>query len=361
MRRGTPIYALAFALLPALCGAETPAPGYERLLKPFLEEHCVRCHGEKKQKGEFRVDTLSLSFAGSGAGRWGDVMDRISSGEMPPEKEPQPKSEEAARVVEWLSARLKEGEATRLAKRERVTFHKLTREEYANTVHDLLGVSFDATDPTGLPEDPNWQGFERIGAVLTLSPAHIEKYFAAADAVVNEAMPPSAPKPLTRRRTVWDLRYHGDQRQKAEKLGVADKARVEIWPHDGLDVGDQFPAFGEYRMRIKVSGMKPPNGRAPHLTVYAKDLDRMLFEQDVVTPEAEPATLEFTFHVPAGPHDLRLTCEAPGPSLLPRHGRFDAGRFFTTIKDSSVGRQPWQYKLSDEDGTPLLPFLIVDF
>ena len=330
-------------------------------VQAFLRGHCVRCHGEKKQKGNLRLDTLPRDFATPlSASHWADAMERISSGEMPPEDEPKPKADEAARVVEWIAAQLKEGEATRLARRERVTFHKLTREEYANTIYDLLGVHFDAADPTGLPEDPNWHGFERIGSVQSLSPAHMEKYFAAAEVVVNEALPAAPPKKLSRRKDPFDLRYHGQQKEKAEKLGLADKARVELWPHDGLDVGTEFPASGDYRMRIKLSGMKPPKGRAPHVSIYAKDLDRMLFERDVVTAEDEPATLEFTFHVPAGHHDFRLTCEAFGPSNLPRHGRFDAGRFFTTIKDSATGRQPWQWKLTDEDGVPIRPFLIVD-
>src|SRR6185437_8441775 len=121
------------------------------------------------------------------AARWGDVMDRISSGEMPPEDEPKPKVEESARIVEWLSGKMKEGEVARLAKRERVAFYKLTREEYANTIFDLLGVNYDATDPTGLPEDPNWHGFERIGSVLSISPAHVEKYFHAAESSLAEA------------------------------------------------------------------------------------------------------------------------------------------------------------------------------
>ena len=357
--------ALLLAPLGLWCGsagaaAKVPA-GFDKVAQPFLSEHCVRCHGEKKQKGNLQLDTLPRDFAAPlSASHWADVMERISSGEMPPEDEPKPKAEDAARVAEWIAQQLKDGEATRLAKRERVTFHKLTREEYANTIRDLLGVNFDAVDPTGLPEDPNWQGFERIGSVLSMSPAHVEKYFAAAEAVIQEAMPGSEPKKISKRRSVWDLRYHG-QREKAGKLGLADKARVELWPHDGVDVGGEFPASGDYRMRIKLSGLKPPKGRAPHVSVYAKGLDRMLFEQDVVAPEDQPATLEFTFHVPAGHHDIRLTCEAPGPSNLPRHGRYDAGRFFTTIAESATGRQPWQWKLSDEDGVPLRPFLIVDF
>ncbi len=153
----------------AWAAARIPA-GFDKVAQPFLSEHCVRCHGEKKQKGNLRLDALPRDFAAPlSASHWADVMERISSGEMPPEEEPKPKAEDAARVVEWIAQQLKDGEAARLAKRERVTFHKLTREEYANTVRDLLGVNFDATDPTGLPEDPNWQGFERIGSVLTAS------------------------------------------------------------------------------------------------------------------------------------------------------------------------------------------------
>lgn len=363
-KRSVPLALLSLLLLQGgwpLAAADGPAD-FDQVVLPFFSEHCLRCHGEKKQKGNLRLDTLPRNFAAPlSASHWADVLERISTGEMPPEHEPRPKVQEAARIAEWIAQQLKEGEAVRLATRERVTFHKLTREEYANTIHDLLGVSFDATDPTGLPEDPNWHGFERIGSVLSLSPAHVEKYFAAAEAVLNEALPMAAPKTISTHKGPFDLRYHGQQRQKAEKLGVAERARVELWPHDGLDVSNEFPASGEYRIRIKLSGMKPPRGRAPRLSVYAKGLDRMLFEQDVVTPEEQPATLEVTFHVPAGHHEIRLTCEAPGPSNLPRHGRFDAGRFFTTIKESATGRQPWQWKLTDEEGVPIRPFLIVDF
>ena len=80
---------------------------FDRAVQPFLTEHCVSCHGEKKQKGELRVDTLSRDFLKGGAAmKWAEIMDRISSGEMPPKGEPKPAAAEAARVVEWLAARL---------------------------------------------------------------------------------------------------------------------------------------------------------------------------------------------------------------------------------------------------------------
>ena len=91
-------------------------PDFDTAIKPFLEEHCVRCHGEKKHKGELRLDTLPRDFVSGGAAmHWSDIMDRISSGEMPPEEEPQPKLADATKIVDWLASPLKEGESARLA------------------------------------------------------------------------------------------------------------------------------------------------------------------------------------------------------------------------------------------------------
>ena len=84
------------------------------------------------------------------------------------------------------------GEAARMAARGRVSYNRLTRDEYVNTVRDLLGVEFDAKDPGNFLEDPEWRGFERIGSVLTLSPSNIEKYLAAAETILAEAYPEPA-------------------------------------------------------------------------------------------------------------------------------------------------------------------------
>jgi mono/diheme cytochrome c family protein len=355
-------FPLVLPLLGVSFGAAPDGEDYDKAVRPFLDAHCVRCHGPAKQKGEFRVDNLSRDFASPAAVRWGDVLERLNTGEMPPKGEPKPKAEESARVVEWVTARLKEGEATRTAKRDRVTFHKLTREEYANTVHDLLGVRYDAADPTGLPEDPNWHGFERIGSVLSLSPAHVEKYFAAAESILAEAYPEKAPEKKTVRWTPYDCR--GWNRKKMEEQGLADKVRLDVWPgipiggHPGSVKDFNAPAAGEYRLRIKLSGLKPAGGRAPRLTVYAADLDRLLGEQDVVAPEDKPTVVEFSVHLSAGRHMIRISNEAPGPgNNLDRGGRHGS-RPFVSIKD---GREPWQWKLTDDQGLPLWPVLLVDW
>ena len=57
---------LSFAILWALSDQGLlPATtvGASDSVEPFFQRHCVRCHGEKKQKGDFRIDTLSRDFS----------------------------------------------------------------------------------------------------------------------------------------------------------------------------------------------------------------------------------------------------------------------------------------------------------
>ena len=339
-----------------LLGANTPEAAFEA----FLGEHCERCHNEKKHKGEFRIDNLSRDIVSGPHGpKWADVLEKVSAGEMPPEDEKQPKPEAAAQIIEWLATKLKEGETARIAKRERVSFNKLTRDEYVNSIRDLLGVTYDAADPTGLSEDDEWHGFARIGSVLSLSPSHVEKYVAAADAILAEAFPEKPPVKFSKHKEALDLRGGADDKLQP----WASKVRVEMWPGHEIQggrpgPGQALPAAGEYKVRVRLSGLKPKNGRAPHLAIYATDLDRMLFEQDIVAPEDHPIVVEFTAHLPAGNINLSLSNATLGPSNLPRSGRADPRIPFFSIKD---GRRPWQIKLTDEEGQPLYPFLILDW
>ena len=54
----------------------------------------------------------------------------------------------------------------------RVVAHRLNRNEYANTIRDLLGVEFRAQKD--FPTDDSGEGFDNIGAILTISPVLME-------------------------------------------------------------------------------------------------------------------------------------------------------------------------------------------
>ena len=354
---------VALAILgvsPAGIAAGAEGGDFATLIQPFFKEHCYRCHGERKQKGDLRVDTLALDLTSPKlAMQWADIMDRISAAEMPPDEEDQPKAEDAARIVEWIAAQLNEAEAARQAAAQRVTFHKLTRDEYANTIRDLLGITYDINDPTGLPEDPDWQGFQRIGSVLTISATHVEKYLAAAETVLTEALALGPqPKSTVVRWTAADRRIRGELAAELKTKGILEKARIDIVPNNGaLDAVDlKVATTGDYAVRVKLSGLRAVGGRAARLRIYATDLNRTLFEEDVEAPEDQPTTVEFRPHLPAGIHLIRIVNAVPGPNPEERASRpLNSKPFF-----KMSARQPWQIKLTDDDGQPIWPALLVD-
>lgn len=327
----------------------------------YFQAHCIACHGSQAQEGDFRIDTLSQDVGRNDTSLWAEVRERISSGEMPPEDvENPPTAEQSAMVVQWLSDRIKEGEAARMAQRDRVSFHRLSREEYVHTIYDLLGVHFDATDPGGFSEDPQWHGFERLGSVLSLSASHVEKYFDAAEAVLSEAYPEQSVVPLNLLKpAVPPSTVQEPFLSRLEAEGLLDKVRFDLWPQDQHRYSNpgRLPAPGVYQARIQLSGLKPEGGRAPRLKVYHKKLDRVLFEQDIVAPEDQPIIVSFRTHLPGGSQEIELTNDVPGPSNLPRSGRHGR-KPFVSIEH---GRIPWQLKLTDEEGKALYPFLILDW
>ena len=341
-----------------VCAAEDAR---STLVAPFFQEHCNRCHGEKKQKGDLRVDDLKVDLQSPATmAHWEEIMNRINSGDMPPDDEPRPNPAEISRVADWIVQQLRESESVRQSSAgEAVAFRKLTRDEYANTIRELLGVNFDVKAPSGLPEDPDWKGFERIGSVLTLSPAHIEKYLAAADAILDEALSlRPEPKREVIRWEAFDMRWK-DFKQEYETRGIADKVRIDIVPRnyttDTWNV--DIKTTGDYIVRLKLSGLRPEGGRAPRLKVYLSSINTTLLEQDIDAPEDKPITVEARVHLVAGNYPVRLINAVPGPNPEGRRSRHSGTpNAFTSTRS----RVPWQLKLTDDDFKPIQPTLIID-
>jgi mono/diheme cytochrome c family protein len=331
-----------------------------RILK-YFQSHCLRCHGKDSTESEFRIDVLSPKVGYEDKPQWLEIMERISSGEMPPKDEKnRPSAAESTSIVEWIAARMKEGETARMAQRGRVSYNRLTRDEYVNTVRDLIGVHFDATDPGGFLDDPEWHGFERIGSVLTLSPSNIEKYLHAAETILAEAYPAKKPPAYEgTKRAILETQVNERHRERLRELGLLDKVRFEMWPGDIFrysNLQEPLPEAGIYEISYTLSGLKPEKGRAPRLKVYEEKLDRVLYEQDVVAAEDKPITVTFRTHLPKGRPSIMVYNDVLGPSNLPRSGRHGDAPFIST-KD---GRLPWQMKLTDEQGRARYPFLIMD-
>lgn len=354
----------ALVLISQASAANAPLDPY---VATYFEALCNKCHDAEVQKGDFRIDNLSPKVGFENTPQWLEIMERINSGEMPPKKErKQPKAEDSARVVEWIALKMKEGESAKMASRAKVTYNRLTRDEYVNTVRDLIGVQYDAKDPGALLEDAEWHGFERIGSVLTLSPANIEKYLAAAETILNEAYPDPLPKNVKpappfggTKPVLYEEQISERHRERLREMGLLDKVRYDMWPGDIFRYSilkDPLPEAGVYEISYTLSGLKPEKGRAPRLKVYESKLDRVLFEQDIIASEDKAITVTFRAHLPKGRPSIEVYNDVPGPSNLPRSGRHGDTPFIST----KMGRIPWQIKLTDEAGKPRYPFLIMD-
>lgn len=272
----------------------------------FLETYCASCHGPDKEKGDLRLDQLSRNFRmGEDSHLWAEVIENINSGEMPPEDEPQPKQEEIAVFIAELDERLKEGKAARMAARPPVAHYRLSRQEYQNTVYDLLGVRYDPTKPGELNEDTLWHGFERIGSELSLSPSHVDRYYRAAELVLDRAFPAAAGKARKVRKTAAELRYDGGKKQQAvlDRFGIKRPLRYLLFPgrtQTALQphwLGKTGPEdSGLYKLRLQASGIRPPGGQPAHLSIGKKTSEETvegLIEFDITAPEDSPQIYEF--------------------------------------------------------------------
>ena len=301
--RALALFALTFG--PAGISAAEP---YEA----FLEKHCARCHGTEKQKGDLRFDRLSRDFKlGADAHHWAEAMEQVNSGEMPPkkDKEPKPSQAEIAAFVSDLDARLKEGRDARMAARPPVSHYRLSRKEYQNTVYDLLGVRYNPAAPGGLNEDPLWHGFERIGSQLSLSPSHIDRYYRAADIVLDRALPAKSGETRKVRKTAAEMHY-GDMKTAQAALDRFDikrplrqllfPGRIEeaLSPQWFGKIGPE--QSGLYRLRIKASGIRPPGGQPAHLSIgksTGEETVASLIEFDINAPEDAPKVYEFDVYL----------------------------------------------------------------
>ncbi len=330
--------------------ADLPA-GFEAAVQPLFQTYCLRCHNAQKQEGEFRLDTLPRDFdSESVAQRWSDVVFRLNSGEMPPKKEPQPKPAELGNAVEWLSLRLTEGAAARMAKRGPVAHYRLSREEYGHTVYDLLGVYFDVKLPGAFNEDPRWHGFDRVGSLLSLSPSHVDRYFRAADTVVTRAFPEQSAATQKGRREA-----NAGQEKWLQEQGLTGQVRWLLWP------GNQQPALnasapGLYKIRIKLSGLPSFKGRLPHLSLWHQGLKRSLVGLDVVAAEDKPTIIELEEFLPEGSY--QLLNESPG-MLYDGHTLSNTQLTFVNTQQTRPSK-PTGYRLFTDADQPIFPLLIID-
>ena len=81
--------------------------GFQIKATQFLERHCVRCHGEKKQKGDTALHDIGMKFdSAEEVRRWLLVLSKLENREMPPEDEKQPSVNERKTIIAGITRQL---------------------------------------------------------------------------------------------------------------------------------------------------------------------------------------------------------------------------------------------------------------
>jgi hypothetical protein len=173
---------------PAVAREPATADGFQKQVLPLLAKYCFDCHGEEEPEAGIVLDRyVSQESAIKETGRtWFRVRDALQGRMMPPADSPQPSMEERDRIVAWIENDYLAANCGRQTSSPAVVMRRLNRQEYNNTIRDLLGLDLRLAD--AFPPDDIGFGFDNVGSALNISPAHVEKYLDAAEQAIQTAI-----------------------------------------------------------------------------------------------------------------------------------------------------------------------------
>jgi len=237
--------------------ANTSVTDYKSHGFPFLQKHCLQCHGEKKQEGELVLNGFSDEASVlKGRKILTRALKMITSGEMPPEKQARPTLPEIEGFKSSLAAIFERADRTAKPDPGRIAMRRLNRVEYNNTVRDLLGIDFNASED--FPNDETGHGFDNISDVQWFSSVLMERYLAASESVVNRAIVVTAAKPPHRQQHGQYMEPAGEGAPKT-KFRPINNEKPDSPIHTGpLNVPYTVPADGEYIFKVRAYGKVEP-------------------------------------------------------------------------------------------------------
>lgn len=351
MKSAFPII-LTFALA-TFCAADDLSPDlktYHETIARSLQTYCVECHGEKRQKGDVRLDTIDGDLVnGKSVSLWKDVLHRVETHEMPPEDEPQPSDAERERFAQWIRDELRKHLTVQQGVPGRVVIRRLSRNEYRNTIRDLLGLHYDVG--RDLAPDTTYHGFDHVASVQELSRSQMETYLELARFAIDKAIV-TGERPMTfsyraepelgkaglewrvnsaenleaakkfaaeyrvgRGETKmeadqWNQTYRFDIRtghghrslveEDTTKTGIWLKAPRKAFYSKGADWGriglrlPHIPRDGSlYRLRVKAGAKREKGLGTPLLTIHV--FRKLLAEVEITASADKPQWYEFVF------------------------------------------------------------------
>ncbi len=238
--------ALASLLLVVVVSAPVRGDGFDLNVRPLVQKYCLRCHGERKPKGDVNLERfLDEESIRADPELWVKVVDVLTERTMPPPGDKAaPNVDARQRAVDSIQAVLDAIEGT--PDPGPALVQRLTRRQYNNTIRDLLGV--DTRPADAFPADGGGGGgFDNNASTLFVPPILLEKYLAAAADVIAAADPErylvARPGPELTRENAARLCVAAFARSAFRRpVGDDEVSRLMRLFHHADARGDDFPS-----------------------------------------------------------------------------------------------------------------------
>lgn len=262
----------------------------------FLSKHCFECHSGDKPEAGLNLEKLDSALQEPGNfEKWERIYDRIATGEMPPQADPMIA---VSPFVTHLKSQLIDAHAARKG----TVLRRLNRQEYQNTINDLLGINLKLVER--LPPDTKSQEFSNIGESLSISMVQMQQYIDCATAALEE-VDRQASRELEQQVVSASYATTQNAEQWLGKVWLKrDDGAVVFFKNYGYPTGMLREATvqkdGFYKIRVKGYAYQSerPITFSIGATTFARGLEQPTFGFFEMPP-GEPTTIETVAWLPS--------------------------------------------------------------
>ncbi len=216
------------------------ADEFDTAVRPVLTQTCANCHGDKQPASGLSVTGLtSADSLVQHRPEWEAILRRLRAGDMPPAGAKRPDPAQMSAMATYIERAFERADALVKPDPGRMTAHRLNRNEYSNTIRDLLGIRFRAE--RDFPADDSADGFDNIGDVLTVSPLLMERYLSSAERIAG-----------------WALATNNLPAKPLEIGYLAREQRIRRTDRSTIEADHRVEFAGEYTVRFGLPGERPP-------------------------------------------------------------------------------------------------------
>jgi len=204
----------------------------------FVADYCAGCHNDRARTGGMTLTALDLAHPEASADLAEQVIRKLRTGLMPPAGARRPDFATSMAMAASLETAVDRAAAASPNPGSRL-FQRLSRDEYARSVHELLDIDVDVS--ALLPPDTFSAGFDNIADAQSFSPAVMEGYIRAAGRIVIDALGDPSATPTS---ATFTVPYTMSQMRRVEGAPFGTRG--------GISLVHNVPADGEYVFSVRM-------------------------------------------------------------------------------------------------------------